>query len=930
MIKAKERLPSINCKGRSKFRKLCLPFLVFVFVLGGILFGEKENVYADNATNYVNRSGYFYLNVYVDNEKVSRYRLDCSLSCDIPNDGSLAPTEYTGGWRFYVQDGQWWVSQTLTKQLGTDTVYTNGYAWTDSDGAAGLPYNTRQYAWFFPLKTNLTGYHLKTVTLDEGGIQSACWGGEDGKFWVMVDTNGMGVTNFFEGDWTFHHNTFNVWLEANEYTLNLNPNGGTIDGTECASGIDNTVTYGKETTIPGWANSSHVGMTGYTLTGWYDSAGTKVINADGSKNLDASAYWDSSGKWTRLSDATLYAQWTPNTYTINFNPNGGTIDGNAYTSGVDVHTYYTDSNIYQGAANFGNKAPDWAVPNRTYREGYTLLGWYDTANTKVFNADGSKNLEATNYWDSAGRYIRLYNSALYAQWKLNYYDQTINYYTYNASGPYNDPTHIWNLLGSKTWSLAYGTTFDAYSKRSEWGKVAGYHYWCINDNSWTVTGNRGTNSHYYPNTYRLNVSLNKGSGSTTPDGTSGNFDMEYGTYINLGTPVMTGYTFSGWSITEHNSIGHSLSANTFTMGYNKSYPNQSYTSGSTVKIKAKWNTNSYNLIYDLNDSTGSTRAQFGAYHPNTVKFDIEFTVSNPSRAGYTFAGWNITGMDNSTHYYGAYTTVEGYIDNTCETIFKNLNSSNEAVVTFKAVWIPNTYTMHFDGNGAAGGNVDDITVRYDENMTLPANGYELDKNTFVGWTHDCTAHVGTYAEGQEILSSVIIDAAGMTTQNNGIIYLYCAWDPAPNITVLDKTFSLDEARNGLITEERLFEGAYAMDEILDSEILPGTHLLENGSCNSFTITNFSEDEFTQFTASGSASITYQVVDSVGNITEETITVFIVDNTPKEPQSGEGTYHVRFISDKYYDKTEVEGGLPEDSIWRKRPEYVELLSEVMEK
>lgn len=107
-------------------------------------------------------------------------------------------------------------------------------------------------------------------------------------------------------------------------------------------------------------------------------------------------------------------------------------------------------------------------------------------------------------------------------------------------------------------------------------------------------------------------------------------------------------------------------------------------------------------------------------------------------------------------------------------------------------------------------------------------------------------------------------------------------------------------------------------------------MLENGSCNSFTITNFSEDEFTQFTASGSATITYQVVDSVGNITEETITVFIVDNTPKEPQSGEGTYHVRFISDKYYDKTESEGGLPEDSIWRKRPEYVELLSEVMEK
>ena len=556
-----------------------------------------------------------------------------------------------------------------------------------------------------------------------------------------------------------------------------------------------------------------------------------------------------------------------------------------------------------------------AVIDKNYGHGSTV-SWSRAADSVYKAASISYKVTGANT-----KYVSVYR---------NSYNQTINYYYNKASGTYNSPTHTKTLLGSKSWSQLYETTFNAKSYKNKWGNVTGYHWSSMDSDSWTVKKAASTNSYYSANKYRLNVDLNKGSGSTTPSGTSGNIDMEYGTYINLGTPTMTGYTFSGWSITEHNSTGHSLSSSTFTMGYNKSYPNQSYTSTSTVKIKAKWDTNSYNLIYDLNDSIGSTSAQFGAYHPNTVKFDTEFTVSNPSRAGYSFAGWNITGMDNSTHYYGAHRTTAGYIDNTCETVFRNLNSSNKAVVTFRAVWVPNTYTMHFDGNGAAGGNVDDITVRYDENITLPANGYELDKNTFVGWTHDSTAHVGTYAEGQEILSSVIIDAAGMTTQNNGIIYLYCAWDPAPNITVSDKTFSLDEARNGLITEGRLFEGAYAMDEILDSEILPGTHSLENGSCNSFTITNFSEDEFTQFTDSGSATITYQVVDSVGNITEETITVFIVDNTPKEAQSGEGTYHVRFISDKYYDKTESEGGLPEDSIWRKRPEYVELLSEVMEK
>lgn len=714
-------------------------------------------------------------------------------------------------------------------------------------------------------------------------------------------------------------NMKNIALSANwtenikTCTLTINPNGGSYDGKTTNS--TKTMTYDS-------SNNNGIGTptrTGYSFKGWYTSAsgGTPVWDSNGYaiQYNKSTSYWKGGDKWSDSWMGGSYTDW----YDMKWNR---TSDLTVYAHWKAIN-YTMTMNHYKQVWNTETSKWEWKqFDTKTASAAYdsTFTPPYITAPTgyKASSRDSDSGWKVTG-----DKTFNLYYAPLS-------YDQTINYYKHQPSGVYSGPTYNDTLLGSKSWSQKYSSVFDAYGKRASWGNVAGYHWWKISKNSWIVTGAGSTNSYYYPNKYRLNVDLNKGSGSTTPSGTSGNFDMEYGTYINLGSPTRTGYTFSGWSIAEHNSTDHSLSANTFTMGYNKSYPNQSYTSDSTVKIKAKWNANSYNLIYDLNDSTGSTSAQFGAYHPNTVKFDEEFTVSNPTRDGYSFIGWNITGMDNSTHYFGAHTTTETYIDRTCETVFKNLHGSNKSIVTFKAVWLPNTYTIHFDGNGAAGGNVDDITVSYDENMTLPENGYELDRNTFVGWTHDCTAHVGTYAEGQEMLSSVIIDAAGMTTQNSAVITLYCAWDPAPNITVTNKTFTLEEAQNGLITEERLFEGAYAMDEILDSEILPGTHLLENGSCNSFMITNLSEDEFTQFTDSGSATITYQVVDSVGNITEETITVFIVDNTPKEAQSGEGTYHVRFISDKYYDKTEVEGGLPEDSIWRKKPEYAEILNEIMGK
>lgn len=913
-------------------------FSLFLLAIGGIFLKPSTNAYAvthsNNRQEHISMYAHYHdgYSISIDDGEVvgggddARYGVDADnywmdgFSASVWGDyiGSLSYSAHCHvfAWTANYSNGEYLNGPAYFGSISSD--WRTHYAWIEAlTIELSGDINNFYYMNYEAYPVMATYDYVNATTYPPGGepFPIATWrnGYRNNKLWIKPGQewyeSSANMTNWNGQNWVGTTGAIQPLcgvrgkLTKRPATVTINPNGGTLDGSTSTQTFDCKADETFVISNPTRAN--------YTFKGWKVEYTYQEVNEENG--------------FQSVSN--------------NYAPRNGGINGSDIGAGTTTSGGFSSSSLWIGNCRTVTLTAQWELnsyPQIVYVRYQNADGSWDSY-SPVINTN--YNYGSTVSWSRAAdsvykaasiSYMVTGANTKYVSVYRNGYTQTINYYTYDASGVYNSATHNFRYLGSKPWSLLYGSTFNAYSHRAEWGNIAGYHYWNINDNSWTVTGKRETNSHYYPNTYRLNVDLNKGGGSSTPSGTSGDFDMEYGTYINLGTPTMTGYTFGGWSITEHNSTDHSLSANTFTMGYNKSYPNQSYTSDSTVKIKAKWNVNSYNLIYDLNDSTGSTSAQFGAYHPNTVKFDTEFTVSNPSRAGYSFAGWNITGMDNSTHYYGAHRTTEGYIDNTCETVFKNLNSLNEAVVTFKAVWLPNTYTIHFEGNGAAGGNVDDITVSYDENMTLPENGYELDRNTFVGWTHDCTAHVGTYAEGQEILSSVIIDAAGMTIQNNGIIYLYCAWDPAPNITVSDKTFSLDEARNGLITEGRLFEGAYAMDEILDSDILPGTHLLENGSCNSFTITNFSEDEFTQFTDSGSATITYQVVDSVGNITEETITVFIVDNTPKEAQSGEGTYHVRFISDKYYDKTEVEGGLPEDSIWRKRPEYVELLNEIMGK
>lgn len=166
--------------------------------------------------------------------------------------------------------------------------------------------------------------------------------------------------------------------------------------------------------------------------------------------------------------------------------------------------------------------------------------------------------------------------------KRKQHTQTINFNTYGASETYNKPTYKTTYLNKKTYNSYYGSTFNAKSHGADYGNVAGYHWWKVDNDSWTVTGDASTNSFYYPNKYRISVDAAGGTGS------NGNYDMEYGTSINLGTPSRTGWKFTGWTIMYDNSINTTLSGNTLTIGYNKTYPYQDYMTEASVKIIANW------------------------------------------------------------------------------------------------------------------------------------------------------------------------------------------------------------------------------------------------------------------------------------------------------------------------------------------------------
>lgn len=168
-----------------------------------------------------------------------------------------------------------------------------------------------------------------------------------------------------------------------------------------------------------------------------------------------------------------------------------------------------------------------------------------------------------------------------------------------------------------------------------------------------------------------------------------------------------------------------------------------------------------------------------------------------------------------------------------------------------------------------------------------------------------------------------IDETAYLTGSDIFVNLYAVWDKGAVIEAYDLYYTLADAQAGVISEEELLSQAAAYDEELktdqnpDGEMAHGTDKAKN---TSFTVSDYSESDFTSFTKSGKVSITYEAVDAAGNHTKRMVDVHIIDPDAKNMLKAKGD--IRFISSKYLDT------LREDSVWRTEEEYKNLLNETL--
>ena len=148
----------------------------------------------------------------------------------------------------------------------------------------------------------------------------------------------------------------------NTYTVTLHANGGTIN-----SGNVTEYTYGVGATLP-----TDVTRTGYTFKGWY-----------GNENLTGNPVTAISN--TETGNKEYWAKWEANTYTVTFDPNGGSVDPVAAT---------TDSS---------GKLSSLPIP--THGGNYRFDGWYtaQTGGIKVtLNQVYTANTTLYAYWIYTG------------------------------------------------------------------------------------------------------------------------------------------------------------------------------------------------------------------------------------------------------------------------------------------------------------------------------------------------------------------------------------------------------------------------------------------------------------------------------------------------------------------------------------------------
>ena len=374
--------------------------------------------------------------------------------------------------------------------------------------------------------------------------------------------------------------------------------------------------------------------------------------------------WSSSvAEAVPVGGANYIAQWSKNKYTVTFNANGGT---GGWSRSIDYGSTLAAPTVTRTGYTFAGWTP--AVPTTVQAENATFSAqWEINQYTVTFDANGGEG--GTSVTQDYGTPLVAPSVTrtgyTFAGWSSAVPDMVpADNATYVAQWTKNQYVVTFDANGGNGgWSvyMDYGATITAPTVTR-----TGYTFkgWSPAVPATVPAGNATYTAQWEINQYTMTFDANGGDGGTSAT-------QDYGTSLAAPAVTRTGYTFAGWSPTVPDTVP----------------------AGNATYV-AQWTVNQYTMTFDANGGEGGASV--------TQDYGTALAAPTVTRKGYTFAGWS-------------------------PAVPATVQAEN---VTYTAQWTVNQYTMTFDANGGEGGT----SVVQDYGTALVAPMVTRIGHTFKGWS----------------------------------------------------------------------------------------------------------------------------------------------------------------------------------------------------
>lgn len=450
--------------------------------------------------------------------------------------------------------------------------------------------------------------------------------------------------------------SYSAKFTINQYTLTINPNGGSYGGTTNNSTV--TQYYGTTYSV------ADPTRTGYTFKNW-TIAKTGGGTATGS--ISNKVYTFGAG------NDTITAQWSVNNYGITVDPNGGTVSNMQYYNAANgaASGTLTSSGSFTASKTFQMAYNTTATITAPTRTGYTFTGWTKTA--------GNGTLTNGSPVTTANSSFKVTNSTatIKANWQVNQYTLTVKAYSNTAAAPgtfANNVTGGTVKIGSgaagatETANINFGSTAQMTATAATGYTFKGWQttvptsangssFYSRSNPATTETMGTGGLTYYARfeiNSYTVTVSAAYNTAAatgtyttgTTGGTVSGGGSKYYGTQASLSASANTGYQFIGWfeSLTA-TSAKSNANPYTPTITANLTLIAKFSIKQYTVSVKAYGN--SAAALNSYTEGVGGTVSGAGK-----VYYNQKASLTASAKTGYTFGGWytssNVSGTPVAT------------------------------------------------------------------------------------------------------------------------------------------------------------------------------------------------------------------------------------------------------------------------------------------